>query len=357
MFRRIALGTIVVLAMVGVVAALPRVADELPKPLADAARLPERLWTRFFAPRVPSDARQAGLTGPEREAVARLGRRLDALVVWSSNRSGNHELYLLDLGEGAVRQLTHDPHVDFFARFSPDGRQIVFLRSQREWVSQRDPTAWDVYVMNVDGSGERRVARGGYYPTWAPSGREVVFLRGTEVLRLDLGTGQESQVIDGATTEGIKGGLETPELSPDGRYLALTARSALYGGVAALDLETRELHRLSPGQACQLTWRPGPGVLWVEPGGQGETQIMTAEPPGYERRVFMDLPGPRSHEYFPRVSRDGRWLVWAATAEGHEHDRADYELYLWEVGTPRESAVRLTHHPGNDQWPDLFVRR
>jgi hypothetical protein len=44
----------------------------------------------------------------------------------------------------------------------------------------------------------------------------------------------------------------------------------------------------------------------------------------------MDLPGAYSHEYFPKLSNDGRWLVWGAAAEGHEHDRADYEIFVWE---------------------------
>ena len=39
----------------------------------------------------------------------------------------------------------------------------------------------------------------------------------------------------------------------------------------------------------------------------------------------------------------------------HDHDTADYEIYLWEVGTPTEKAVRLTYNSGNDRWPDIFI--
>jgi len=49
-------------------------------------------------------------------------------------------------------------------------------------------------------------------------------------------------------------------------------------------------------------------------------------------------------------------MVLGASAEGHEHDRADYEIFLWRVDTPPETAVRLTFHTGNDNWPDLFLR-
>jgi hypothetical protein len=48
-------------------------------------------------------------------------------------------------------------------------------------------------------------------------------------------------------------------------------------------------------------------------------------------------------------------LVWGITQRGHDHDIADYEIYLWEVGTSPEKAVRLTHNSGNDRWPDIFI--
>jgi Tol biopolymer transport system component len=333
------------------------VSHRLPHSLETVANLPERLVARVLPPSVPRKVRLAGLTGPERSAVETLARQLSGLVVWSSNRSGNHELYLLDLRTRTVRRLTDTPYVEFFSRFSPDGRRILFARSQREYVSPRDPTAWDVYVMNVDGTEERLLARNGYSPQWAPAGDAITFLRGAQVIRLDLGTRQESVLLDGPTTEGIRGGMETPELSPDGTRLAVTVRSDEYGGVAVVDLQSRAVTRLSPGQACQLTWVPNSDLLlWMETEGNGGTSIVSGGP-GRPRRAFMDLPGAYSHEYFPRVSNDGRWLVWGAAGSGHEHDRADYEIFIWQMGRPVSEAVRLTHHPGNDQWPDLYIPR
>lgn len=360
MRRRPIVAGLAIAGFVGVALALPRVSPHLPHSLATAANLPERLLASVFPPRVPRKVRLAGLNGAERDAVDTLAHRLAGLVVWSSNRTGNHELYLLDLRTRTVRRLTNTPQVEFFSRFSPDGQRILFMRSQREYVTPRDPTAWDVYVMNTDGTGERLLARGGYSPQWAPGGDAIIFLRGDRVIGLDLaggGSGRESVLLDGPTTQGIGGGMETPELASDGTRLAVTVRSRQYGGVAVVDLGTRAVTRLSPGQACQITWVPGSeALLWMEPQGNGGTQIVTGGP-GRPRSVFMDLPGAYSHEYFPRVSNDGQWLVWGAAASGHEHDRADYEIFVWQIGHPVSEAVRLTHHPGNDQWPDIHLPR
>jgi Tol biopolymer transport system component len=351
---------------IGAGVALPRVAHELPESVSVVARLPERLWTRFLPPFISRRKRLAALTRPEREAVSVLGRKIDGLIVWSSNRSGNHELYLIDLPDRTVRQLTRDPRVDFFSRFSPDGKRVLFLRSQREWVSFREDSAWDVMLINVDGTGEERLVQGGYHPTWADRGAAVLFERGKQLWKIDLTTRQQHLVLDGAREFPGVSEIGDFELSHDGRQLAFGLRGRFDGafgllgnfsGAVVLDLASRRLSVLTEEQACQTTWAPDDRyVLWMETGGNGGTRVMAGSPDGTDRHVFMDLPGAYSHEYFPKVSSDGRWLVWGAAAEGHEHDRADYEIFVWEIGTPWDRAVRLTYYPGNDQWPDLWVR-
>ena len=60
------------------------------------------------------------------------------------------------------------------ARWSPDGTQIVFALG--------DDTSSDVYVMNTDGTGRRRLTRlphgAGFpdSPIWSPDGRRIAYL-------------------------------------------------------------------------------------------------------------------------------------------------------------------------------------
>jgi len=320
----------------------------------------QRLLTRFKAPR---GGDLAGLEKEEIKTFQSLPADLAATIIWSSNRSGNHEIYLWDTRDAALRQLTRHDHVDYFGNFSPDGRKIVFSRSKRPWVSFREEDGWDVYVMDVDGSSQQMLASTGYMPTWSTDGRQVVFMRQNQIIQIDVGTGTERILAQGDRPP-LDGPVQSPVLAADKGLLALILRQKNYRGPAVLDLRTSRLNKFFQSQACQTFWSDDQNsLLFIAKGGQGGTRVMvthisnTAPGEPYSTKVLMDLPGPYSHEYFPRLDNTGGWLVWGAAAKGHEHDRADYELFLWQLGRPFKEALRLTHYAGNDQWPDIHVSR
>ena len=111
------------------------------------------------------------------------------------------------------------------------------------------------------------------------------------------------------------------------------------------------------GGGCQLFWSPdGTFLYYVDGPGHKENALWKIDPASGARTLWFDQPGEWSHEYFPKLSNDGKWLVFGAAARGHEHDTADYEVFLWQVGSePKSEAIRLTWHTGNDCWPDIWV--
>lgn len=320
--------------------------------LSVAAYGGRHIWVRTFPPATHHVSTPLLEQEAFRKAAALIGS--PARIIWSSNRSGNHELYALDLPEGRLRKLTDHPAVDYYSRFSPDGSEILFLRSRREWVSFRDSEKWDVLVMDSGGGAPRLLSEGAYHPSWWPDGKSVVYTRSGKLIRHHLGDGREEVLVDGSLAP-FNGWLGTPYVSPAGDSVALTVRGS-WRGVGVWEMEENDLRRLDSADGCQLAWRPdGSGLIWVAGGGKGKNRILHLPRGETEPSLLLDLPGRFSHEYFPRVSNDGRFLIFAAAAEGHEHDRADYELFLWKIGTPAGEALRLTWHGGNDQWPDLWI--
>jgi Tol biopolymer transport system component len=299
-------------------------------------------------------------------AMKRVGEKAGGLIVWSSSRNGNHDLFTMKTDGTDVKAITKGDNVDWFPRFSPDGTRILFCRSKKGWVSERDANLsakWDLFTVRPDGSDLTKVVDDATWGSWIGP-EEIIFVREGKILRTKVGSGKEHQLLDGARAKSLDGAeLQQPELSPDGRLIAITLRgSRRETGLWNLDTKTWT----KTGLGCQINWSPdGKTIYWMNPTGNGGSEVFhmpitegapPAETPGDDALHFMDMPGRRSHEYFPQLSRDGKWLVWGITQRGHDHDTADYEIYLWEVGTPPESgAARLTFHSANDRWPDVFL--
>jgi hypothetical protein len=277
-----------------------------------------------------------------------------AFIVWSSNRQGNHDLFLLRLPELDVERLTEHPHIDYYPRISPDGGRIVFARSQIPKVSQRNKVPWDVYILDLDDRRETRVAQNANAPSWSADGRKIFFQRNADMfVEYDLESGQERVLFQSGKGH-IPAGLvlSYPDFNTAEQKLAVTVRGAKrMTAIVGMDGSFEHV-----GGGCTLTWAPEYQYLYlVGHGGKLKNMFYKYDRETAQSTPWIDLPGAHSHEYFPRVSNCSRYLVFGASTGGHELDIADYEIFFWQIAAPAEDAVRLTYHTANDCWPDIYV--
>jgi len=281
---------------------------------------------------------------------------LQGFVVWSSNRFGNHDIVLLSLPEQRLTRLTDHPHTEYYPRISPDGRRIVFCRSQVPWVSQRNPLPWDIYLLDLRTGRERLVARNGNVPSWSDDGTRVRFQRNrNQLVEVDLASGRERIMFESGKNIDLPASvtLEVPVYSDRRQALAVTLRGGRRG-TAVIDARGRAR---MVGGGCQINWAPdGSYLFYVDHGGRLKNAFYRVDPDTLRKSLWFDDPGPWSHEYFPKVANTGDYLVYGASTGGHEHDRADYEIFLWRIGSPPGKAVRLSYYTGNDCWPDIYLR-
>jgi hypothetical protein len=102
-------------------------------------------------------------------------------IAFSSNRSGNSNIYVMDADGSNLTLLTEDPAGGNAPSWSPDGSQILFH-------SERNGNV-DIYVMDADGTNVKRLTNDpapDVSPTWSPDGRHIAFvsLRGGDVFDL-----------------------------------------------------------------------------------------------------------------------------------------------------------------------------
>lgn len=135
--------------------------------------------------------------------------------LWRSRIDGSERL-----------QLTPDGMNAGLPRWSPDGKQIVFMGTDFK-------TDWLAYLVSSDGTGLRKMNPGidsAYDPGWSADGKSIVFTLepgGDPSSRLqkgiaidDLGTGKISPLPDATH-------LFSPRWSPDGRYIAAITNDSL----------------------------------------------------------------------------------------------------------------------------------
>jgi Tol biopolymer transport system component len=290
--------------------------------------------------------------------------RLDGFVVFSSNRDGNHDIFRRDLKTFALDKLTNHPNTETYPRISPNGELLVFSRAHQPWVSQRNTVAWDVYLLNLKTMQERKIASNSTAPQWL-SNFEISYLRdATVVERVNVQTLESSVIYQGGINNNMPVGarLQNPKYNDITKQLVFTGRQSEIGSNTGHWGTAIDINGVQRGvlNGCELSWTSDlKGLYQVTPDGpDGTLHIVSVDPITLEHKTLINLHGEFTHEYWPKDSSNGEYMVFGASrgSDQHEHDTQDYEIFLWKLGSDSSKATRVTFHTGNDNWPDVFVR-
>lgn len=146
------------------------------------------------------------------------------LIVFSSMRDGDQEIYIMNADGSAPRRITHAPGGDGGPFFSPDGQRVIY-RSDRKGNGNLQ-----IFTNNLEGTDEKCLTPNDAFhwcPYYHPSGKWIAFTyvdfkqggRPNFDLYLLKADGSEMHRM---TTDAAFDGL--PVFSPDGRYLMWTSR-------------------------------------------------------------------------------------------------------------------------------------
>lgn len=90
-------------------------------------------------------------------------------IAFTSARDGQREIYMMNPDGSGQRRLKRSRFDSLLPAWSPDGKKIAYMEGTGDFTAT-------IYAMNADGSVPRRVVRGqGQSPTWSPDGRRIAF--------------------------------------------------------------------------------------------------------------------------------------------------------------------------------------
>ena len=168
-------------------------------------------------------------------------------ILFTSDRSGDLELWTMNLDGSNQRQITNTLGYDGGAFFSPDGSQIVFRASRptteadvkeyKDFLAQHlvAPVSMEIFVCNADGSNPHQVTHLGkanWAPFFHPSGKKIIFSSNHASTK-----GYDFQLyminVDGTGLEQITSSSifnAFPMFSPNGKMIAWSSNRNNGGG-------------------------------------------------------------------------------------------------------------------------------
>lgn len=171
-------------------------------------------------------------------------------MLFQSNQEGDAELYIMQLADGRVTQITANDSYDGDPAWSPDGTRIVF-RSNRDGIN-------DLYIMQADGTGLRRLTFNQLWkerPSWSPDGGRIAFSayrrNNWEIHVVDV-SGENYRALTDSPSRDYR-----PGWSPDGRRIVFESnRERGQNRIFIMDADGRNVHRLSsvPNYSFSPVW-------------------------------------------------------------------------------------------------------
>jgi Tol biopolymer transport system component len=296
---------------------------------------PEPAATPFTSPLLP------GSVIPDATEMVRSARELGlgGTIAFHSERSGDFDIWTMSADGSDLRQLTDDPGLDVEPAWSPDGSKIVFA------TSRDDPENLSLYVMNADGTDQKRLVQiaGGDLmgPALSPDGTRIAFysnVDGNFELYVSNADGTEPANISNNPANDSR-----PTWSPAGDKLAFVSDRNGGENLYVLDLGSSQVTRLTEGIFLDNLpkWSPdGKRILFASNrGGQKGLYTVLADGTGTPTPV---TPRPENDDS-PAWAGDGAFILFSSQRTG------DWELYA--MRSDGTDARQLTLSKNFDRFP------
>jgi len=335
--------------------------------------------------RSPARPRASGAPAPVEGLLPTIPPGLlasDRIVFGAQTASDLGSIYVVRGDGSGLTRLTNDPlTIDTEPSWSPDGRRILFT-SNRDHLTQKPARSiTDVYVVNADGSGVRRISfappaggHGGSGASWSPDGRRIAF--GMDDVR-DVGQitvvdADGSHLVNLTQRNGYEGAF--PSWSPDGRRLVFTSGHGGRDATYVMNADGSHVKQLSGSPHGQNfsdtypTWSPDGRRIAFKRYIDGDTWSRVWVMDASSKHQRQAVPGPLESQG-PAWTPDSRHLLFTRAPNGRLNVQTDSDITR-SNGGPQPSEIYIvgldgrglrkviSPPPGTDATsPDVAPRR
>jgi Tol biopolymer transport system component len=299
------------------------------------------------------------LGGPD--SADDLAREVSAkgwIVLSAKTAGGDWDLFLLRPDGSERRNITRTPDVsEVGARFSPDGRKLLFYRMPKaETLDNNKYGLYELVISEADGSNPVSYAKEFPWASWSPDGRQIASLTRSGIQIVDLATRSVVRKLD------RRGIVEQLFWSPDGKWLTGTANGlGEHWAIGRMNASTGELNRASDGDCfnCTSDWFPDSKQIIYSKGHpktEGWAQLWKADGAGGTRSMLYGEIG--RHIYGGCISPDGKYVLFTRSKEDlGEVDHSETTVALMRLSDAPivggKSEVLRKQYPGAKDGPVL----
>lgn len=257
-------------------------------------------------------------------------------IVFSTERDGNDELYVMNADGYNQTRLTNNPATERLPALSPDGSKIAFQ-------SDRDGSIFQIYTMNIDGSDLVRLTSGTANvgsPSWSPDGSMITFSSESddtlEIFVMQADGSEQTRLTDNTDNDFCS------SWSPDGSKIIFTSSRDGNDQIYIMNVDGTDQTRLTESSNYEEfpVFSPdGSKIAYVSnPGTMGVTEIWVMNADGTDPVQLTSTSRVNVH---PVWSPDGSKIAFNST-RALPDDLQD----IWVMDADGSNPVLIT---GNSQ--------
>ena len=265
------------------------------------------------------------------------------VIAFVSNRTGNHDLFLMNADGSDQRPLSSAEAQEGWVSWSPDGLRIAFQSDRSGALNVHVVDVVNGVLASEDGMGRLTNSlpgRGSWEPAWSPDGMWIAYssqqAAGSDIFLVRPDGTARQRLTDNDALDG------TPAWSPDGTRLAIFSDRDGSWNLYVMNADGSQERRLTADAAedSAPAWSPDGNWIAFMSDRDGNPEIYQIPPDG---TGLTRLTHHAGEDWFPSWSPDGTRIAFSSNRDGN------HEIYL--MNSDGGGAQRITDNAAEDWSP------